>query len=720
MGVVLGIDIGGTFTDCIAVDSSGGVQIGKAFSTPPNFHDGFIASIEAVAQHLDTDAAALLAEADGVYHGCTIGTNALVEGRTAKVALLTTRGHRDSIFQMKAGRRLQNMSPAYVADVARHEKPEPLVPRSLVREIDERVAADGDILVELNEDQVREAVHGLLAEGVEAFAVSLLWSIRNDQHEQRVADIIREIAPDAFVSVASRVVHRSGEYERTVATVMNGLIGPVMDRYLAVLEERCAELGYKGNVQIMTCSGGLISTSEARVLPVLTIGSGPVAGLIGSHKVATASAAAADVHRRGNGNGGPVAPLDIDVITADMGGTTFDVGVVHDGVPLSRRTSWHGQYEYWVPTLDVRSVGAGGGSIIRFDEAMRTLRVGPESAAAVPGPVCIGRGGAEPTVTDANLVAGILDPEYFLGGQVELDVESARAALARAGEPLGLGPEETAAAALRIIDNQMADAIRLASVQQGFDPRGFALYAYGGAGPVHGAAVAKHVGMSQMVVPLSDFAAGWSAFGIAGAAPLIVQEAAQRMQNPFDPDLINGVWEALEADAVERMMRHGIAREHLTLTRHADMRYTLQVNEIEVDAPNGFYDEHAVSGLVDEFQEEYERLFGEGTGYADAGFTITGMRVRARAEARDQTAAVAVATGAAAESEPFAHRDVIFYETGLTPESMPIYRADVLVPGAAIPGAGIIELPSTTIVLPHHSTARVDDRGNVNISLKGN
>jgi N-methylhydantoinase A len=718
MGVVLGIDIGGTFTDCIAVDSSGRVEIGKAFSTPPDFETGFIASIEAVAEHFDTDGTHLLANADGVYHGCTVGSNALVEGRTAQVGLLTTRGHRDSIFHMKAGRRLQNMSPTYVADVAQHEKPEPLVPKSLIREIDERVTADGSVLVQLSEGQVRQAVEELLDEGVEAFAVSLLWSIRNEAHENQIADIIREIAPDHFVSVASDVVHRSGEYERTVATVMNGLIGPEMDRYLAVLEDRCAEHGYQGNVHIMTCSGGLISTSEARVLPVLTIGSGPVAGLIGSNKVA--SETAGEARRNGGGNGAPSEVRDVEVITADMGGTTFDVGVVHHGVPLSRRTSWHGQYEYWVPTLDVRSVGAGGGSIIRYDEAMETLRVGPESSGAIPGPVCVQRGGTEATITDANLIAGILDPEYFLGGRVELDVESARTALAKAGEPLGLSAEETAAAALRIVDNQLADAIRLASVQQGLDPRGFTLYAYGGAGPVHGAAVARHVGMTEIVVPLSHFAAGWSAFGIAGAAPLIVQEAAQRFQSPFDPSVLNEVFEALEADAVERMARQGFTRDVLELSRHADVRYNLQVNEIEVDAPDGAYDEATVAHLVDRFEGDYERLFGEGTGYADAGYAITGLRVRARAEAREQTTAAAVATEDSEASEPTGDREVIFYETGLAPERIAIYGAEALVPRAAISGPGIIELPATTIVVPHDGNARVDDWGNVNISLEEN
>ncbi len=706
MGFILGIDIGGTFTDCVAIDERGRAEIGKAFSTPPGFHDGFIESIERVAERMSMPAAELLAGADGVYHGCTVGTNALVEGRTAKVALLTTRGHRDSIFSMKAGRRLRNQPFEYIADAAGHEKPQPIVPRSLVREVDERVAADGEVLVALNEDQVRAEVADLLEQGVEAIAISFLWSVADDSHERRVAEIVAEMAPEVFVSPASRVILRTGEYERSVATVVNALIGPEMDRYLHGLEHRCREAGYGGNVQIMTCSGGLISTAEARALPVLTIGSGPVAGLIGSRRAASTGAA------------GEAAGDDLNVVTGDVGGTTFDVGVIHHGVPLSRRTSWHGQYEYFVPTLDVRSVGAGGGSIIRYEEATGSLRVGPRSAGARPGPVSIQRGGTEPTVTDANLIAGVFDPEYFLGGEVDLDLDAARQALGRVGESVGLGPEETAAAALRIADNQMADAIRLASVQRGLDVRDFVLFAYGGGGPVHGAAVAGHVGIRKVVVPLSDLAAGWSAFGIAGAEPLVVEEVAERMSNPISPGQVTAAFERLEAEARGRMERQGIAAERLTVSRHADMRYSLQVNELEVDAPDGTYDDALVEELVDRFEREYDRVYGEGTGYAAAGFTITGLRVRCRTEGRGKRAGLGDGQGGAA-MEPRGTRPVIFYEAGLEPQEIPIYRPEGPLAGGRLTGPAIVELPDTTIVVPGEAELEVDEHGSVNIALEG-
>jgi N-methylhydantoinase A len=704
MSVIIGVDIGGTFTDCVVRDRSGRIEIGKAFSTPPNFESGFLASIDAVSSRLAKSTRDVLSETAGLYHGCTVGTNALVQGRTARVGLLATRGHADSIFQMKAGRRLQGQVHEYIVDVANHQKPLPLVPKPLIREIDERTVADGSIAVELNEEQARAAIESLLSAGVEAIAISLLWAIRNDEHERRLVELVRDLAPGMFVSRSSGVVHRLGEYERTVTTLVNCLIGPEMERYLAVLEQQCASMGYRGNVHIMTCSGGLISTQEAAELPVLTIGSGPVAGLIGSHSVATSSCDGA-------------YSSAVDVITADMGGTTFDVGVIHRGVPLSRRTSWHGQYEYWVPTLDVRSVGSGGGSLIKYDEALATLRVGPESAGAVPGPVCVNHGGTVPTVTDANLVVGILDPEYFLGGRIGLDVEAARLALARAGEPLGLTAEQTAVAALRIVDNQMADAIRVASIQQGLDPRGFVLYAYGGGGPMHGPAVAQHVGMSEVIVPLSDFAAGWSAFGISGAQPLVVQEAAQIWKNPFDPALMNRTWQSLEAAAVGRMARQGFSRNQLRLTRHADMRFQLQVNEIEVDAPDGEYADDDVQELIERFQVDYDRIFGEGTGYSDAGFAITGLRVRATAQIT--TVEAPTDAGRTGAGQPVGVRLVNLYQSGYEPESVSVYRETALGQGAVITGPAVIELPDTTIVVPHAGRAEVDERGNIRISLRG-
>ncbi|HZV74939.1 MAG TPA: hydantoinase/oxoprolinase family protein [Conexibacter sp.] len=710
MSLVLGVDIGGTFTDCIALTGDGDVRMGKSLSTPPDFDTGFIDAIGAAAAAQGLDAGAALADTRQILHGCTVGSNALVERRTAKVALLTSRGHRDSLFTMQAGRRLRTLGAEAIAHVAAHVKPEPLVPRSLVRELDERVAADGQVLAPLDEQQVREVVGELLGEGVEAFAVSLLWSVADDAHEQTVARVIRELAPGAYLSVASQVVARTGEYERTVATVVNALIGPEMDRYLSQLEDRCRSLGYAGTISIMTCSGGLVSIDEARALPVLTIGSGPVAGLIGARRLAAAA----------SGRQASPAPVRAtNLITADMGGTTLDVGVVHEGVPISRVTSWYDQYEYFVPTLDVRSIGAGGGSIVQLDETSGTLRVGPRSAGSRPGPVCYSRGGTEPTITDADLVAGFLNPDYFLGGKMALDLEGATRAYAAVGEPLGLSALETASAALRIVDNQMADAIRLVSVNQGFHPRAFTLYPCGGGGALHAAAIAAELGIPSISVPLSGLASGWSAFGVAGAEPLVVQEVARPMREPFDPALFTALFAELEAAALARLAGQGIAREDAVLTRHADVRYALQVNEVEVLAPSGDYDDAGVRELLERFETEYARRYGDDSRYADAGFAVIGLRVRGRGAARELPLSAARPDGPAPTPEPKGHRDVSFHRRGMGAEPAALYDAAVIHPQTVLNGPAIVELPGTSIVVPHDAVLRFDTLGSAHISLAG-
>ncbi|WP_157220757.1 hydantoinase/oxoprolinase family protein [Flavisphingomonas formosensis] len=702
MGYVIGVDIGGTFTDCVVIDDAGRVTIGKASSTPPDFQTGFVESLRVVAQRLGLTLDRLIAATKGVYHGCTVGTNALVENRTAKVGLLTTRGHRDVLFGMQGGARLVGLPPETIAHVAAHYKPEPLVPKTMVGEIDERVAFDGKVLVELDEEGCRAEIRRLHAAGAEAFAVSLLWAVANPAHERRVRELIEECVPGMFVSVSSEVIARNGEYERTVATVINSLTGPAMTDYLSALEADLKKIGYHDTLNIMTCTGGLIDSASARALPVLTIGSGPVAGLIG------AGALSQVVGKGGKGRGAAV-------ITGDMGGTTFDVGVIRDGEPLHRSTTRHGMYEYFVPTLDVRSVGSGGGSIIHFDEEMRTLRVGPRSAGARPGPVAFGRGGVEPTVTDANLVLGCLNPDFFLGGAIKLDLAGARAALARVGAPLGFSAEEAAAAALRIVDNQMADAIRLASVQQGYDPRDFSLYAYGGAGPVHAMALARELGIKEVIMPLSDLAAGWSAFGIASSDAVVVEEFPHLLEYPFDPEALNRGWSMLEEAAARRMAVQGIGRDQIIWERTADIRYTMQINEVPVRAPNGTYGKEQADELVARFESDYERLYGQGSGYAAAGITMTAQRVLARANVSDFTLAPKVDPAKGAPRLK-GHRDVIWYEHGVKPEKTPIYDGDGFGAGGAVTGPAIVEFGVTTLVLRHGQKASVDDFGSVTIT----
>lgn len=707
MGYIIGVDIGGTFTDCIVIQTGAAgsndaieVRIGKAPSTPPDFQTGFVNALRAAADQLGVSLEELVDQAQGIYHGCTVGTNALVEGRTAKVGLLTSRGHRDSVFIMQAGGRLKWMPAEYIAHVAAQTKPEPLVPKRLCEEIDERVAFDGKVIVEMNEEAARASIQRLLDEGVEAFAVSLLWSTVNDRHERRLKEIIQEMAPNAFVSISSEVIARNGEYERTIATIVNSLIGPPMDAYLRQLELDLKEIGYRGSLQIMSCSGGLIDSGHARQLPVLTIGSGPVAGLIGATNLT-----------RNLGDS-----IGRNIITADMGGTTLDVGLIFDGKPVGRATASYGQYEYFVPTLDVRSVGSGGGSIINADGL--SLRVGPESAGARPGPACFMRGGTRATVADANVVLGYLNPDYFLGGRMKLSREAAVEALERAGAPLGFNAAQTAAAAGRIVDNQMADAIRLITIQQGYDIRDFVMYAYGGAGPVHATAIAQETGIRRVIVPLSNFAAGWSAFGVAASDALVVEEAAVSMSHPFDPEVFNRHWRELEGSAIQRLLNQGVARESIRIERYVDMRYAVQVNQIEISAPSdSHYDEQTVARLVAFFESEYERLFGKGSGYADAGFALTALRVRVSAPLSSLKFDAVSSGGEPGELLPKSERPVIWYERGLEPVMTPIYDGTQLSVGTQVTGPAILEYPDTTVVLRYGNVAHLNSAGCIVIDI---
>ncbi len=709
MGYLIGIDIGGTFTDCIVIDDAGTVTLGKAPSTPPDFQTGFVDSMRDVARRLDSSLEDLVRDSR-IYHGCTVGTNALVERRTAKVGLLTTRGHGDVMFAMDAGGRLTGMPPQYMAHVAAQTKPEPLVPKGLVEEVDERVAFDGNAVVELNEDSCREAIARLVAAGVEAYAISLLWSVSNPAHELRVRELILEQAPAAFVSVSSEVIPRTGEYERTVATVVNSLIGPAMSNYLRALEGDLVELGYHETLHIMSCSGGLIDSTYSRHMPLLTIGSGPVAGLIGAGKLNRAEADVA----------GGATPAD--VITTDMGGTTFDVGVIRNGEPLARASIRYEQYEYFVPTLDVRSVGAGGGSIIRFDPDTATLRVGPESAGARPGPAAYRRGGTRATVTDADLVLGYLNAEYFLGGDIALGTDASVKALEEAGAPLGFSAQETAAAGARIVDNQMADAIRLASVQQGYDPRDYTMYAYGGAGPVHATAIARELGITRVVVPLSDLASGWSAFGIASADAIVVSETAKALKHPFSADELNSSWNELEDKIRQAMEGQGIGSDMVDMEREVDMRYTQQVNQVAVLAPTGAYDDGSSEQLVAAFEREYERLFGANSGFSGAGFALTAMRVRGRARISDFSLASRHGGGGSNGGsppplEPKGERPVIWYEHGLEAQPTPLYDGAQFAPGAEIAGPAVVEYVDTTLVLRQGDVARVDGFGTIVVDV---
>jgi N-methylhydantoinase A len=512
--------------------------------------------------------------------------------------------------------------------------------------------------------------------------------------------MVERLAPGVFVCCSADLIPRWGEYERTVATVLNAYLGPVMSRYLGRLESRARAAGLRYPLQVMQCGGGVIPAAESARRAFLTLDSGPVAGVLASQYL-----------------GGLVGHKH--VIATDMGGTSFDVGLVWDGEPVASYQSVVHQYEYFVPRIDIRSIGSGGGSVVWIDEVSGTMRVGPLSAGAQPGPACYGRGGSQPTVTDADLVLGYLDPATFLGGRLRLDAERARASFAPIAARLGLGLVETAAGAARVVEHQMADLIRKATVQKGYDPRDCVVFAYGGAGPVHAGVYARELGAQSVVVPLGGVCSLWSALGAASADLLHIYEAVDIQPSPFDPARVGQRFAELEAQGRAQLAADGVDPAQGRLARSADIRYKGQINEVEVPVPAGPLGEAALVQLVADFHRRYETVYGQGAGFHEARVEVVTYRVRAAAV----SAKPRIVAAAEGDREPSAEaragtRPVYWAELGDF-EPTPVYRGERLVAGNVVPGPAIIQVPDTTIVVHPFQTARLDAYGNVLIDLGG-
>jgi N-methylhydantoinase A len=687
---VIGIDIGGTFTDCaVMVQPAGTLLCTKVPTTPHDPSEGFFAAIEAAARGLGFGTPQLLGMTARIVHGTTHGTNAIITRGGVKTGLITTAGHGDLLTLMKGSGRTIGLPPDVALHAPSTNKPEPIVPRWLVREVSERIDVDGDVVVPLDESSARAAIQALVEQDVAAIAVSLLWSIRNARHERSIAGWIAEMAPHVYVSTAHTLSSALGEYSRTMTAVMNAYIGPLMDEYIMRIEQGVRERGYAGSVQFAQCAGGAVTAAEAQAAPIRTVQSGPVSGVIGSSYV-------------GRTLGTP------NIISADMGGTTFDVSVIRDNQPLARDAALLERFELALPMVDVESVGAGGGSIAWVDELDR-LQVGPRSAGAVPGPVCYGRGGTTPTVTDADVVLGVISPETFLHGKMRLDRDAAERAIRALGERLGLGVLETAAGINRIVDSRMADLIRRISVLRGFDPRDFVCLAFGGGGPVHAGAIMDQVGCQRTIVPLLNVASVWSAFGAATADFTHVYFRSAALDVPVPDGALDEVFEELENNARAELDAAGLDPARMIVRRTARIKYAAQVHGVDVPvrtSASGAYDPGRLSG---DFDDIYALLYGEGAGYRQGGMQITGFHLRTvwpvdkpALETRSTDESPAVTST----------RDVYWSEFGDIAET-PVIRLAVDNVMGAVSGPALIELPDTVAVIRPRQRAWLDRLGNL-------
>lgn len=697
MAHVIGIDVGGTFTDGVLADEHGSVIAAKAPSTPPDYSDGVLGVLTSLAQQLGTTVEQMLADTHHIAHGTTSSLNALVTGHVPPVGFITTRGHRDSIYIMNVEGRYLGSSPEQLQNVLGQSKSHGLLPKRHAWEVTERLDRDGQVVVALNEEDVRTAVHALLEDGIRAIAVSLLWSFRNPAHERRIREIVHEIDPGVFVSLSSEVSPRIREFARNATTIMSTQVGPGLRDYLSSLERKLHDRGLAGPLLVMQSNGGAVAAGEAPAAAISTVGSVLTGGIVGSVSLG---------HQLGHRN----------IISTDVGGTTFLVGLVVDGEPVRASTTVINHHPVNVPALEVHAIGSGGGAIAWLD-AGGNLQVGPHSAQAVPGPACYRLGGTEPTNTDANLVLGILTERGLLGGQRPLDLHASRAAIGtRIAEPLGLSVEDAAAAIYAIQNAQTGDLLRKVVVEAGHDPREFVLYAFGGAGPAHCAGYAAELGVAQVVVPLGQVASAFSAYGLAATNIALAAELSDPAPFPMDPVLVEKNFAQLEAQVREGLARQGVRFSQVELFREIDMRYSMQLAELAAPVDDGPVDEAQVAAVADRFERHYAELYGEGSGFRQAGMQAITYRVRAIGVLPFSPAlpAIGKAGGPDAGAARTGRRPIRLGTGGYADTD--IYDYALLRAGHRIAGPAVIEVPTTTVVVPTGTTGTVDGLGNLLIA----
>ncbi|PQP19279.1 hydantoinase/oxoprolinase family protein [Rhodococcus opacus] len=697
MAYVIGVDVGGTFTDAVLDDDAGTVLAAKAPSTPPDYSRGVIDVLEVLAGQLGCPIEEMLANTHHIAHGTTSSLNALVMGNVPPVGFLTTKGHRDSIYIMNVEGRYLGGSPEQLQNVMGQSKSHGLIPKKHALEVTERLDRDGNVVVALDEDSARRSIRTLLADGITAIAVSLLWSFRNPTHEQRIRELVHEIDPTVFVSLSSEVSPRIREFARNATTIMSTQIGPGLRDYLGSLESELRERKLAGPLLVMQSNGGAVAAAEAPKNAISTVGSVLTGGVVGAVSLGKQLG-----HR--------------NIIATDVGGTTFLVGLVVDGEPVRASSTIINHHPINVPTLEVHAIGSGGGAIAWVDPG-GNLQIGPHSAQAVPGPACYGQGGIEPTNADANLVLGILPEHGLLGGRKPLDKDLAREAIrTKIAEPLGLSIEDAAAAIYAVQNAQTGDLLRKTVVEAGHDPRDFVLYAFGGAGPAHCAAYAREVGVREVIVPLGQVASAFSAYGLASSNIVLAAELSDPAAMPLDPARAERNFAQLESQVLEQLNRQGLTFTGVEIEREIDMRYTMQLAEVATAVPAGSLDAAGIHAASDLFEQRYAELYGKDSGFREAGIQAITYRVRATGLLPFSPTLPEVKSADSADPTP-AHIGTrkVCLDGRIGYVDTDVYDYSKLLAGHVLHGPAIIEVPTTTVVVPHDTTGTVDRLGNLTI-----
>jgi N-methylhydantoinase A len=693
-GSRIGVDVGGTFTDVVLALADGRIYVNKTTTTANDPGEAVAAGIASVLQDASLDPK----HVTEVVHGTTVASNTILQKVGARTGLLTTRGFRDVL---EIGR----IRTPGMFDLA-WRKPEPLVPRRWRLEAIERIGADAGIVTPLDESSVRDAARKFLSEGIQAAAVCFINSYANDVHERRAAAILRECAPSLLVTASCEVLPEIKEYERTSTAVVNAYLLPAMRGYLSRLAERLSELGVTAPIQVMASNGGMVGIETARDRPVFAVGSGPAGGVAGASRLGPAIGSS-------------------DLIVFDMGGTTAKAAIVEagepqivteyefrDGISTPSRFTKGGGYMLKVPAIDIAEVGSGGGSIARID-AGGLLLVGPESAGGDPGPACYGRGTKQPTVTDANMVLGFLNPHFLAGGSLAVDAELARRAIEEhVASPLGLSVEDAAHGIRQVANVNMARAIRAVTIERGKDPRDLALMAFGGGGPVHAVDVAQLLGIHQVLIsPMS---------GVFSAAGMLAAESMHEFVRPLlkpvfsvSAHQVRDVQESMAEEGRAALAGEGYDPDAVEFRYAADVRYAGQSSQLTVPMPN---DAHDVDGL----RHSFEKLYFETFGYVAKGepIELVNLRVSALGTASSRLAFSGLRLDARALAGGSGERLVSFSRGSLRTMTRLVPRAAI--DDGPIAGPAIIESYDTTVVVPPNCSARAAGSGCIAIDMGGN
>jgi N-methylhydantoinase A len=694
MGYVIGVDIGGTFTDCVVADDAGTITLAKALSTPPDFANGVLDVLAVAAESLSVSTNDLLGETRLFLHSTTVAENAVVEGKLAPAGLLVTRGFQHTLEASRGSYgRWAGLTVEEKKDLVHTDKLDPLVPMSLIWGIKERTDSRGNTILAVDESEVEQAVEDLRQRGVSAIGISFLWSFLNPDNEAAARAVVQRLWPDIFCTTSHEIAPNLGEFERTQSVALNARLDPLVSGYLTALQKNLRDAGFAGKLLVMHAYGGLVDVGDGSHHAVGLIESGPVSGLVGSQFLGKSL---------GYEN----------IIAADMGGTTFKAGVIRDGLIEYQREPLVYRYPYTIPKMDVLSLGVAGGSIVWLDPNTGRPQIGPRSAGATPGPICYGFGGDEPTVTDVDLLLGYLHPDRFLDGRQRLDTDRALELFKeKIAGPLAMDVDDALRDIYRLTNSLLFDWLHKLTVERGLNPAAYVLFAYGGTAGMHLVTVAEQLGLPGVVVPHTASVHG--AYGLVTGDVTHELHTTHPLRAGVSADAVNEIFGELQERGLRQLQGEGFEAADMVLLRTIDMRFKRQLHQVSVPVAGGdALTDEDLEATLDRFERMYMERYGEESAYREAGIELVVFRIRAIGKLAKPASPNGRPSGKSGNAGLVETRTIYSDKTGDLTEAAG-YDFNKLAPGDEMPGPAIIWTPITTIVLNPDQTALCDESKNI-------